>query len=72
MGENFFKVLKSTSLAIATEVEMALKFGRWLLVENLSETLNPELEGILLLQKKKLTENSVTIVGVEMYGRFLE
>lgn len=66
MGENFFKVLKATSSTIASEVEMALKFGRWLLVENLSETLNPELEGLLLLQKKKVTENKVTSVGVEM------
>lgn len=64
MGENFFKVMKATDSNIGDEIEMALKFGRWVLVENLSDTLNPELQGLLVLQKKKLTDNNTLRIKV--------
>lgn len=35
------------------EIELALQLGKWVLIENVSETLDPVLDPILLQQKTK-------------------
>lgn len=53
MTENLFKVLKVTQENISGELEMGIKFGKWIMIEKVGQELSPELEPVLCLQKKK-------------------
>lgn len=48
-----FEVCKLTDGNFMREVELAVQFGKWILIENVTETLDPALEPILLQQKIK-------------------
>lgn len=44
--------MKATDDKISNELEMSIKFGKWLVIENVNEKLSPELEPILVPQIK--------------------
>ena len=49
---NLFKVMKATDDKISNELEVAIKLGKWILLEGVTEKLSPELEAILVPQMK--------------------
>lgn len=53
----FFKILKATDEKISMELEVAIKNGRFVLLENVNERLSPELEPILVPQFKQKGKN---------------
>ena len=55
------EVLKTTDPGLMKTIELSIQFGRWVLVENVGESLDPSLEPILLQQTTK-TGSSLTIV----------
>jgi len=44
--------MKANDDKIGNELEMAIKFGKWIIIENLGERLSPELDPILVPQIK--------------------
>jgi len=40
--------MKATDDKISNELEMAIKFGKWVIIENVNEKLSPELDPILV------------------------
>jgi len=42
------EVLKTTDPGLMKTIELSIQFGRWVLVENVGESLDPSLEPILL------------------------
>jgi len=53
----FFKILKASDEKISMELEVAIKNGRFVLLENVSERLSPELEPVLVPQIKQKGKN---------------
>lgn len=51
LAENGLEVTKLSTSNFLRAVENALRFGRWILVENIGETLDASLEPLLLQQK---------------------
>jgi len=49
---NNFKIMKSNDEKISNELESAIKFGKWFIIENVNEKLSPELEPVLVPQFK--------------------
>mmetsp|Transcript_98258 Transcript_98258/g.211909 ORF Transcript_98258/g.211909 Transcript_98258/m.211909 type:complete len:204 (+) Transcript_98258:641-1252(+) len=50
--KQMFKIMKASDDKISNELEIAIKFGKWVILENVSEKLSPELEPILVPQVK--------------------
>jgi len=50
--KELFKILKASDDKISNELEIAIKFGKWIIIENISEKLSPELDPILVPQVK--------------------
>lgn len=50
-GETGLDVFKQSESNLLRNLEMAIQMGRWVLLENISEYLDPALEPILLQQK---------------------
>ncbi|CBZ56170.1 Dynein heavy chain 1, axonemal, related [Neospora caninum Liverpool] len=48
-----FETCKLTEGNFLREIELAVQFGKWVLIENVTETLDPSLEPIFLQQKIK-------------------
>lgn len=59
-GLDVFKLSDSTLLR---NLEMAIQFGKWVLVENIGEELDPALEPILLQQKVRSGSGYVIKIG---------
>mmetsp|Transcript_98262 Transcript_98262/g.211923 ORF Transcript_98262/g.211923 Transcript_98262/m.211923 type:complete len:90 (-) Transcript_98262:2991-3260(-) len=55
--KQMFKVMKATDDKISNELEVAIKFGKWVVLENVNEKLSPELEPILVPQIKQRGKN---------------
>ncbi|CDI82020.1 hypothetical protein EAH_00024820 [Eimeria acervulina] len=51
--ETGFEVLKLSDATFTREIELSIQLGKWVLIENVSETLDPVLDPILLQQKTK-------------------
>jgi len=47
-----FKIMKASDDKISNELETAIKFGKFVLIENVNEKLSPELEPVLVPQIK--------------------
>ncbi|KAL8435730.1 hypothetical protein ACSSS7_002267 [Eimeria intestinalis] len=47
------QVLKVSDASLMRELEICIQLGKWVLIENVSETLDPALDAILLQQKIK-------------------
>jgi dynein heavy chain, axonemal len=63
MGKNHaegLEVFKLSHPSLIRDLEFAIQFGKWVLLENIGETLDPALEPILLMQLIK-TGSSYTI-----------
>jgi len=57
---NMFKVMKASDDKISNELEAAIKFGKWVVIENVGEKLSPELEPVLVPQiKVKLKSKTI-------------
>jgi len=52
-AHNLFLVVKASKDNLTSDLELGVKLGKWILVENCSEELSPELEPVLLQQKTK-------------------
>ncbi|CDJ34396.1 uncharacterized protein EMH_0001030 [Eimeria mitis] len=52
-SETGFEVLKLSDTTFMREIELSIQLGKWVLIENVSETLDPGLDPILLQQKTK-------------------
>jgi len=50
--KQFFKVMKASEDKISNELEMSIKLGKWIMIENVNEKLSPELEPVLVPQIK--------------------
>jgi len=50
--KQLFKVMKASEDKISNELELSIKIGKWLMIENVNEKLSPELEPILVPQIK--------------------
>ncbi|CDI85223.1 hypothetical protein EPH_0053350 [Eimeria praecox] len=48
-----FEVLKLSDTTFMREIELSIQLGKWVLIENVSEMLDPVLDPILLQQKTK-------------------
>lgn len=48
-----FEVFKLSDAAFMRELELSIQLGKWVLIENVSETLDPALDPVLLQQKTK-------------------
>lgn len=48
-----FEVLKISDATFMRELELSIQLGKWVLIENVSDTLDPSLDPILLQQKTK-------------------
>lgn len=57
--KDLFKVIKNNDDRLNIELENAIKFGKWLLIENVNETLSTELEPILNPQIKFKGKNKL-------------
>ena len=56
-------VFKPSESNLIRSLDLAIQFGKWVLLENIGETLDPALEPILLQQKIKQGQNWVIKVG---------
>ena len=52
-GGNALDVVKLTDINFLRTLELAIQFGRWVLIENIGSSLDPALDPILLQQKTK-------------------
>jgi len=57
------EAFKSSEANIIRGLELAIQFGRWILLENVGEELDPALEPILLQQKIKTGSNYTIKIG---------
>jgi dynein heavy chain len=56
-------VFKQSESNLLRNLELAIQFGKWVLLENVSESLDPALEPILLQQKIKQGSSYVIKLG---------
>ncbi|KAL8275069.1 hypothetical protein Esti_000948 [Eimeria stiedai] len=52
-SETGFEALKASDVSLMRELEICIQLGKWVLIENVSDTLDPALDAILLQQKIK-------------------
>jgi len=50
LKKDLFKVMKATDEKLTSEIEMSIKFGKWLIIENMNEKVSSEFESILTPQ----------------------
>lgn len=50
LKKDLFKVMKATDDKLTSEIEMSIKFGKWLIIENMNEKVSSEFESILTPQ----------------------
>ncbi|KAL8455649.1 hypothetical protein Emag_000471 [Eimeria magna] len=53
ISDTGFEVLKVSDASLMRELEICIQLGKWVLIENVSDTLDPALDAILLQQKIK-------------------
>ena len=66
MGKNVetgLDVFKQSESNLLRNLELAIQFGKWVLLENVGEELDPALEPILLQQKVKQGSGFVIKLG---------
>lgn len=63
MGREQLDVFKLSEGNLLRNLEMAITFGKWVLLENIGEELDPALEPILLQQKIKQGSQWVMRIG---------
>jgi len=61
--KQLFKVMKASDDKISNELEAAVKFGKWIMIENVNEKLSPELEPILVPEIKTKSKNKYIKLG---------
>jgi len=61
--ETGLDVFKQSEANLLRNLELAIQFGKWVLLENINETLDPALEPILLQQKIKQGSGFVIKLG---------
>jgi len=61
--EKLFKVMKASDDKISNELEASVKFGKWIMIENVNEKLSPELEPILVPEIKTKSKNKYIKLG---------
>jgi len=61
--KQMFKILKATDEKISMELEAGIKFGKFVLLENVSEKLSPEIEPVLVPQFKRKGKNRMLKFG---------
>jgi len=61
--ETGLDVFKQSETNLLRNLELAIQFGKWVLLENIGETLDPALEPILLQQKIKQGSSFVIKLG---------
>jgi dynein heavy chain len=62
-GSGALDVFKQSETNLIRGLEMAIQFGRWVLLENVGEDLDPALEPVLLQQKTKQGSGFVIKLG---------
>ena len=62
-AESGAKVFKLSESNLLRNLEMAIQFGEWVLLENIGEELDPALEPILLQQKIRMGSSYVIKIG---------
>jgi len=50
LKKDLFKVMKASDDKLSSEIEMSIKFGKWLIIENMDEKISSEFESILTPQ----------------------
>ena len=50
LKKDLFKIIKATDDKLFSEIEMSIKFGKWLIIENINEKISSEFESILTPQ----------------------
>jgi hypothetical protein len=58
-----FKILKSADDRIGQEIEAGIKFGKWLLVENMQEKISAEFDSILSPQIRTKNKQKIIKLG---------
>lgn len=61
--ENGLQAIKQSDTQLLRNLELAIQFGKWILLENVGEELDPALEPILLQQKIKQGSGYVIKLG---------
>ena len=62
-AESGLDVFKQSESNLLRNLELAIQFGKWVLLENVGESLDPALEPILLQQKIKQGSSYVIKLG---------
>jgi len=55
--------MKASDDKISNELEMAIKFGKWIIIENVNEKLSPELDPNLGASVEIKRKNQTTKIG---------
>lgn len=67
MGKSFpdlqLDIVKLSASNLMRNIEMGVNFGRWVLLENIGEEIDPSLEPVLLQQKVKVGKGFVLKIG---------
>jgi len=58
-----FKILKSADDRIGQEIEAGIKFGKWLLIENMQEKISAEFDSILSPQIRTKNKQKIIKLG---------
>jgi len=62
-NKSLFKVMKATDEKLSAELEMAIKLGKYVILENVGEKLSPELDPILTPQIKTKGKNKIIVMA---------
>jgi len=62
-NKEMYRVLRMNDDKLGSEMELAIKFGKLILIENVGESLNPELDPILEPQLKIKGKNKILKLG---------
>lgn len=58
-----FKILKAADDRIGQEIEAGIKFGKWLLIENMQEKISAEFDSILVPQIRTKNKQKIIKLG---------